>query len=78
MSSPSTRDAITYTTGSEITIIDKPDGTTVIEISPSSLDAFSDLVRRGSNTWDSAPREIHEFRDILLTGAIQQQYTPKK
>lgn len=68
------RDKIEYTLGSEITIISKPDGTTVIEIKPEMMHQFTELVRRGANTWDAAVPAIQELRDILLVGQIQQDY----
>lgn len=69
-----TRDTIEYTKGSEITIISKPDGTTVIEVKPEILPQFQELVRRACNTWDNDSPAIQEFRDIILVGHIQQDY----
>lgn len=41
-------------------------GNTSISISPAAYKSFITLVRRGINTWDSAPIEIKQLADILL------------
>lgn len=41
-------------------------GNTSISISPKAYKSFITLVRRGINTWDTAPVEIKQLADILL------------
>ena len=45
-----------------------------IMISNDSIVAFKELIRRGANTWDTAPPDIKEFVDILIDGAALQNY----
>lgn len=68
------RDAITYTRKSEFTVIKKLDGRLIIEITPESVAEFTELVRRGSNTWDAGSPAIQEFSDLIRVGHIQQAY----
>ena len=38
------------------------------------LAIFKELIRRATNTWDSAPPEIKEFADMLIHGEPLQDY----
>lgn len=62
-----TKPDLAYTELSEFTIVRQPDGSMHVEIAPHAISSFITLVRRGTNTWDSAPIEIKQLVD-LLTG----------
>lgn len=50
----------------EFVIVQGDFGNTSISISHAAYKSFITLVRRGINTWDSAPVEIKQLADILL------------
>lgn len=71
---PGSRTKIQYTANSEFTVIRQVDGALVVEIAPKSVAEFTELIRRGSNTWDAGSPAIQEFSDLIRVGHIQQTY----
>lgn len=68
------RDKIKYTRLSEFTVIEKFDGSLVIEVDRANVQEFRELIRRGSNTWDAGSPAVQEFSDLIRVGHIQQTY----
>lgn len=60
-----TRPHLAYTELSEFTIVNNSDGSMHVEIAPHAVTSFINLVRRGTNTWDSAPQHIKQLVDVL-------------
>lgn len=59
------RPHLAYTELSEFTIVNNSDGSMHVEIAPRAVTSFITLVRRGTNTWDSAPQHIKQLVDVL-------------
>lgn len=55
----------------EFVIIQGDFGNTSISISPAAYKSFITLVRRGINTWDSAPIEVKQLADIVLNVPVK-------
>lgn len=48
-----------------------------ISITEDSLSNFEQLIQRGLNCWDSAPKEIKDLGDMLTHGRVTQDHTYK-
>lgn len=48
-----------------------------ISVTHESLPAFTTLVHRALNCWDSAPKELKDLGDMLTHGRITQDHTYK-
>lgn len=48
-----------------------------ISVTHESLPAFTTLIQRALNCWDSAPAEIKELGDMITHGRVTQDHTYK-